>query len=46
LNKEDWHNQHAWILDYIIKFRSTFRERIKKLDAGDYVPEEELENLD
>jgi hypothetical protein len=37
----EWLSQHTWIADQLEKFERAFRERIKNLDASDWVLEEQ-----
>jgi len=38
--KDEWVKQHEFLREAIEKYYKSFNERIKKLDAGDYQPEE------
>jgi hypothetical protein len=40
-NEADWPSQHEWIADQLEKFERAFRQRIKNLDASDWVSEEQ-----
>ncbi|MFZ4397539.1 MAG: DUF4268 domain-containing protein, partial [Kiritimatiellia bacterium] len=35
-NKDAWGEQHRFLLDVLVKFRTEFGERIKGLDASDW----------
>jgi uncharacterized protein with ParB-like and HNH nuclease domain len=39
LDKSNWADQHAWLLEQLHKFHATFAEAIKQLNADDYKPE-------
>ena len=39
-DRDGWPNQHLWMLEYLEKFRKVFGERIRKLDIGNWEPEE------
>ena len=39
-DRDDWPKQHAWMLEYLEKFRKVFGDRIRKIDPGDWEPEE------
>jgi hypothetical protein len=40
-NEADWPSQHAWIADHLQKFDKAFRQRVKNLDASDWVSDEQ-----
>ena len=40
-NEAGWPSQHAWIADQLEKFDKAFRQRVKNLDASDWVSEEQ-----
>jgi len=40
-NRDDWLEQHQWILEKVDKMHKTFSQIIKQLNASDYKPENE-----
>ena len=38
-DSKNWPNQHKWLYEKLEAFYSTFAERLKNLDEGDYEPE-------
>ena len=38
---QDWNRQHEWLCDKLEVFHKVFSPRVKRLDASDYVPEED-----
>lgn len=43
-NRNDWPAQHEWIVRQLEAFDSSFRQRIRELDADDYEPDDVVEN--
>ena len=39
-DRDSWPKQHAWMLEYLEKFRKVFGDRIRNLDPGNWEPEE------
>ncbi|MEN7973525.1 MAG: DUF4268 domain-containing protein [Verrucomicrobiota bacterium] len=39
-DKSNWPEQHKWMLKQLEKFRTTFGQRIKLMDTGEWQPEE------
>jgi hypothetical protein len=44
VNEADWPSQHAWIANHLEKFDRAFRQRVKNLDASDWVSDEQMVN--
>ena len=40
-DRGDWNRQHQWLCDKLETFHKVFSQRVKELDASDYVPEED-----
>lgn len=40
-DREQWPKQHAWLLDYLLKFKAAFQDRVKALSLPDATPESE-----
>ena len=40
-DREDWDRQHKWLCERLETFHKVFSQRVKELDASDYVPEED-----
>lgn len=40
-DRSDWPRQHAWLQDHAERFHQTFAERVRALNAEDYVPRSE-----
>ena len=36
-----WDEQHAWLIDQLERFHAVFSERVRKLDAADWAPQDE-----
>jgi hypothetical protein len=39
-NRDDWPDQHKWLLEHLEKFHRTFGPRIKNMDVGKWQPED------
>jgi hypothetical protein len=39
-NRNTWGQQHQWMLEQLEKFREVFGSRIRKIDVGDWQPED------
>lgn len=42
-NREDWPRQHAWLKQQLETFHRVFSQRVRNLNADDYVPEDDDE---
>ena len=40
-DRQDWDRQHLWLCGQLETFHKVFSPRVKELDAGDYLPEED-----
>ena len=40
-DRSDWDSQHQWLCDQLEIFHKVFSQRVKELDASDYLPEED-----
>jgi hypothetical protein len=40
--REQWPEQHAWICDMLETFHRALAHRVKTLDVGDYIPDDEV----
>ena len=40
-DRSDWDKQHQWLCERLETFHKVFSPRVKRLDASDYVPEED-----
>jgi len=40
-DREQWPKQHAWLLDYLLKFKAALQNRVKALGLPDTAPEPE-----
>ncbi len=44
-DETDWQNQHEWLLSKLERFDKVFRPRIKALNAGDWGPLEDEDEV-
>ena len=42
-NKAAWQEQHGWLQNYVEKFHEAFANRVRVLNAEDYVPQTEID---
>lgn len=45
-DETDWPNQHAWLASKLKKFKTVFQPRIMTLNAADYDPLEDLDDVE
>lgn len=45
LDENDWDHQYEWFTDKLELFNKVFRERIRELDAADWIAEDDKEDL-
>ena len=40
-DRQDWNRQHQWLCEQLEVFHKVFSPRVERLDASEYVPEED-----
>lgn len=46
LDEADWPTQHPWMADKLERLNKVFRERVRRLDAGNWQPNEDASDFD